>query len=564
MTDVHPKNQGFYRATLLLRSLLQNGLSHVVISPGSRSTPLTMAAAILPQLSKHVILDERSAAFIALGIGKATNTPAALICTSGTAVANYYPAVIEARKSGVPMLLLTADRPGHLQKTGANQTIDQKKIFGTFPVLFKHINETTDADETTIKQIAQQVFSYAKKERGPVHLNYPFAKPLEPTEEFLQTVAKENQKLDFSSAKTGQQKDEQAIQVEEGITTTIKSSCKPLIIVGQTAPNTNLEAISEWAALLNAPILSERGNVDSKLTIAGFEGFLRAPATQSKLEPDMILRFGRQPASKSLLNAIQKWQPKAHIHFSDTGEISDIANTTTHFIKWSGMPFPENLSSKASDQWHNQWKKTETVYRDELQNCLANTHNLTDGHIYHHITPKIPDDWSVFISNSFPARDQSMFARWGTQALFTNRGVSGIDGITSTAAGINIGSNKPVILFTGDLAFLHDTNALLNQKELQQPLVIIVINNKGGSIFRMLPIVEHQEHFETYFETPQAANIKQLATAYNLNYELIDTPLKLQNLSLQKYKSPGISIVECKTNPDASMRIRKEMWDFSV
>lgn len=564
MTDIHLQNQGFYRATLLLRSLLQNGLSHVVISPGSRSTPLTMAAAVLPQLKKHVILDERSAAFMALGIGKTTNTPAALICTSGTAVANYYPAVIEARKSGIPMLLLTADRPAHLQKTGANQTVNQKKIFGTFPVLFKHIDETTGAEKSIYDQLAKQVFSCAKKQKGPVHLNVPFAKPLEPQPDFLRAIAQENKDLGFNSAQTTRPNTKQTFQLDDEITTEIEAARKPLVIVGQTAPGTNIEAVSQWAASLNAPILSEQGNLDCKLTIAGFEGFLRAPGTQSKLEPDIILRFGRQPASKSLLNAIQKWQPKAHIHFSDTGEISDIAQTTTHFIKWSNRSLPENLSSKASDQWHQRWEKTETAYRDELQSCLTKTKNLTDGHIYHHISPNIPDDWSVFISNSFPARDQSMFARWGTQALFTNRGVSGIDGITSTAAGINIGSNKPVILFTGDLAFLHDTNALLNKKELQQPLVIIVINNKGGSIFRMLPIAEHQEYFETYFETPQKVNIKRLAAAYNLNYELIDTPMKLQKLSLQQYKSPGISIVECKTDPDASMRVREEVWDFSL
>lgn len=564
MTDLHPKNQGFYRATLLLRSLLKNGLSHVVISPGSRSTPLTMAAAVLPQLEKHVILDERSAGFTALGIGKATSNPAALVCTSGTAVANYYPAVIEARKSGVPLLLLTADRPAHLQNTGANQTIDQKKIFGSYPVLFKHLDETTDTDKSIFEHLARQVFSYSQDRQGPVHLNLPFAKPLEPKPDFLQAIAEENKKLEIHTTKKKSRNPEQPIQLDQAITDTIRSARRPLIIVGQTAPGPHLNTISDWAARLNAPILSEQGRIDSISTMGGFEGFLRNPTMQTQLEPDLILRFGRQPASKSLLNAIRKWQPRAHIHFSDTGEISDIDQTTTHFVNWNGAPFPENLSSEASRQWLNQWEKTETAYRNELQRCLGETNKLTDGHVYHRLTPAVPNDWWVFISNSFPARDQSMFAQWGAQSIFTNRGVSGIDGITSTAAGINIGGNRPVILFTGDLAFLHDTNALLNQKKLKQPLVIIVINNSGGSIFRMLPVAEHQDHFKTYFETPQQVNIKQLAAAYDLNYEGIDSPEQLRDLSLQNYTSPGISIVECKTDPDASMRVREKMWSFSV
>ncbi|NIV13412.1 MAG: 2-succinyl-5-enolpyruvyl-6-hydroxy-3-cyclohexene-1-carboxylic-acid synthase, partial [Aliifodinibius sp.] len=184
MTNQHQGNTALQWTNTFFRALYKYGIEHVVVSPGSRSTPLTLAVASNPHIQKHVILDERSAAFTALGIGKATNIPAVLVCTSGTALANYYPAVIEARQSGVPMVLATADRPPHLRATGANQAIDQLNMFGDYPVFFHEVGEPkpNKKDLKRLTILAQQSVSISREKRGPVHLNFPFRKPLEPTE----------------------------------------------------------------------------------------------------------------------------------------------------------------------------------------------------------------------------------------------------------------------------------------------------------------------------------------------------------------------------------------------
>jgi 2-succinyl-5-enolpyruvyl-6-hydroxy-3-cyclohexene-1-carboxylate synthase len=564
MTDIKVENKAFYWATIFLRSLIKAGLKHIVISPGSRSTPLTMAAAVLPQLKKHVILDERSAAFFALGVGKATNNPAALICTSGTAVANYYPAVIEARMSGVPLLLLTADRPPHLRHTGANQTINQLNIFGKYPVLFHDVSEPEikESNFEKLSRLAGQAVQQSKTKQGPVHLNFPFSKPLEPENDFIKHISEENKNQNTSPPISKNL--QQGFQLDDDLLYKMHATDKPLVIIGQLTPATKLKSIYRLAESLHAPVLSEQGTANLNLPIQGFEGFLHNNDTKNDLEPDLILRFGRQPASKSLLQAIEHWQPNRHIYFSDSEGLSDINNTTSDFVKWNGNYFDTNKFPEKSGKWLQKWKETEEKYFDESTKVLADTSALTDAHIYHHLSPIIPEDWSIFISNSFPARDQSMFGRWKTQHIFTNRGASGIDGITSTAMGTVAGLNQPGILFTGDLAFLHDTNALLNAIELSKPLVIAVINNQGGSIFRMLPIAKQEDHFSTYFETPQNVSINKLAEAYDANYTLVTKTGKLNEISMSSFSEPGLHIIECKTDPDASMRLREKLWNLKL
>src|SRR5699024_7413881 len=233
---------------------------------------LTLAASALPQLKKHVSLDERSAAFLALGIGKAQNKPAALICTSGTAVANYLPAVIEATKSGIPMLLLTADRPERLHGTGANQTINQKKIYVDFTVLFESMNEPFEQfDEEGLKQRAQNYFFHAVSRQGPVHINFPFDKPLEPAGNIFKKIMDENKNAERHNTSA---KKHIPFSFDSSLLKTIQESIRPLFIVGQLTPAVNLASIFKLAARLNAPVLSEQGDSDSNLSVQHFEGFL--------------------------------------------------------------------------------------------------------------------------------------------------------------------------------------------------------------------------------------------------------------------------------------------------
>jgi 2-succinyl-5-enolpyruvyl-6-hydroxy-3-cyclohexene-1-carboxylate synthase len=560
MTDFHDGNAALQWTRTFFQAVQDYGVRHIIISPGSRSTPLTLAAASNPHFKKHVILDERSAAFTALGIGKASNIPAVLICTSGTALANYYPAVIEARQSGVPMILATADRPPHLRATGANQAIDQLKIFGDYPVFFHEVGEPRleDQDLNRLKLLGQQAVSISQEQRGPVHLNFSFRKPLEP--EQLNQVPKDPNSLNSTSDFT-----QNKIQLSESLQEKISASKRPLIIVGPLAPKDDINSIAEMAEQINAPILTESA-IDHSNSISGFSGFLRNDDLRADVEPDLILRFGFQPISKSLEWGLKEWKPAKHYHFASTHEWQDATSTGAQRIAWMGQKIQwDNISSDTTSGWLEHWKSAEQKFEGYFKKYIVQESSLTDGAIYHHLTPQIKNNHFLAVSNSFPARDVHLFGHQsGKISLYQNRGVSGIDGVTSTAIGISLALNQPGILFTGDLAFLHDTNALLNHKELEHPLTIVIINNLGGSIFKMLPVQQHEKYFKSYFETPQSADIGKLAGAYGIPYHNIDSLSQLHKIEFSKWlnQHPGLSIIECQTDADASMALRKKLWNF--
>ena len=563
------KSQGdinFAWTSIFFDSLQQIGVKHIVISPGSRSTPLTLAAAHNNDFEKHVILDERSAAFTALGIGKATNTPAVLISTSGTAVANFYPAVIEARQSGIPLILATADRPPNLRATGANQAIDQLKIFGDYPVFFHEVGEpkTESNDIQRLQLLSRQAVSKSRNERGPVHLNFAFRKPLEPETKDLDKLTEEARQLVPPVSKYPMQEEVQ-ICLSDQLNTKISKTEKPLLVIGSLAPGDKINSAIKLAEQLNAPIVSE-STIAHKNGIGHFAGFLRNQSLRDQLEPDLILRFGFQPTTKSLENSLKEWNPGMHLHFASTRQWQDATFSHATRIEWNGQPIKfDKITQKAANTWLERWEKAEHEFKNYYQTVFDKQHTLTDGAIYNSLTPQIPDGSFLMISNSFPARDIHLFGKQNPNTeLFQNRGASGIDGVTSTSLGISLATQKPGILITGDLAFLHDTNALLNQNKIEHPLTIIVINNNGGSIFRMLPIAKNEEYFNSYFETPQSVTIEKLVGSYDIPYHKISSLSDLQNFNLSDWinEHQGLSVVECQTDPEASMNLREQLWNF--
>jgi len=563
MTNSHAGNSAFRWTDTFLRTLQTYGVEHIIISPGSRSTSLTLAAASNGQLQKHVILDERSAAFTALGISKATNVPAVLICTSGTALANHYPAVIEARQSGVPLILATADRPPNLRATGANQAIDQQKIFGDYPVFYHDVGEPRSEKNhfDRLQLLAQQAFTISREKRGPVHLNFPFRKPLEPEPQFLQSYTPPSfSKKQGSEAQSG-------LTLSGNLQQNITQASRPLIIAGPLAPHDDCTSIAQLAEELHCPILTET-TIDHPNTISGFAGFLRDNELRNTLQPDLILRFGFQPTDKSLELGLRDWQPQYHYHFASTHAWQDATYSGATRIPWMGQPLRfEQLSPSLNNRWLEQWQEAEKSFETFRSNVMNSSSTLTDGAIYDQLTPQLSDDHFMMVSNSFPARDISLFGRQpSTVPIYLNRGVSGIDGINSTAIGLSLAQNRTGLLFTGDLAFLHDTNALLNASKITQPLAIVVINNAGGSIFRMLPIEDYDEYFQNYFETPQSANIQQMARSYDIPYLGIDALPDLKQLDLSEWISQysRLSIIECKTDAEASMTQRQMLWDYAT
>jgi 2-succinyl-5-enolpyruvyl-6-hydroxy-3-cyclohexene-1-carboxylate synthase len=553
----------------LISSLYSQGAEYAIISPGSRSAPLTIAAALHPHLKKKVVLDERSAAYIALGIGKATGKPALLICTSGTALANYLPAVTEAKESGTPMIVLSADRPPNLRGIGSSQTIDQIKLFGNYAVFFHDTGEPIlqKRDLNRIRYLAKQAVDHSILKGGTSHINLPFRKPLEPGEEQIEEVRKF-----FKNSDLGIKTENGYCTINPGkeIHHLLENASRPLLIAGPANSHHQLpEQLQLLAGKLAAPVICEPGcGMDNQdYLIHRYDQFLRNSNVLNELVPDVIIRFGDQPFTNALLNAMECWDGVPVIHVASRPETQDHALSVTHtlFVNRQDQIDLHLANKKNGTEWLNKWLEFDSKANKKLLDSLDDFRSLTDGHVFHHFARELGNEWNVMLSNSFPARDMALFG--GTAARqFVNRGAAGIDGIISTALGIHFGTGKPTCCLTGDLAFLHDTNALLSIKQSELPVIIVVINNGGGTIFRMLPVYNtgisllRDEIFTQYFETPQQTHIKYLALASGLKFQRIDSPDELRSFHPDSIRES--MIVELITNPDESLKQRQHLWGF--
>ena len=557
-----------YYASIFVKALYSYGLKHVIISPGSRNTPLTLAFASHPNIQKHIAVDERSAAFMALGIGMYTGNPAALVCTSGTAPANYFPAIIEAQKSGVPMIVLSADRGFDESNTGANQWIDQSNLYGNKAVFFAHahVQPNKQNDLSRLKFLAEQAWMSAIQLRGCSHINFPFSKPLEPDAEFLadlpQFYSNIDEKVNFASE--GQQSTwAPSLNTFERI---LKSK-RPLIVCGVGTTRQPLSDIFNLFAGSGIPILSEAGTIPLESTgdhIYGFNAYLRKSSICKSLSPDLIIRLGDEPVGKGLLNYLKIHSEIPVIHFYDRENwINSNFADETRIVVPGGVkiqPFNDDFVQIDWTSWLSEWESKESEYLAIHDKWKFSDETLRDGDVHKVMSNSIDSGEILMISNSFAARDIDLFGmpQLRNNKIFMNRGASGIDGITSTALGIALASGKRVTLITGDLALIHDLSALVtiaNEKSIQ--LRIIVINNNGGQIFRMLPVFSANDYFSKYFETPQHINIADVGKAVGIHSICVENVNELKSaLSIQD----RIVLIECKTDPTSSMILRTELW----
>ena len=554
----------------LLRSFYDQGIRHAVISPGSRSTPLTIAAAIHNGFKKTVVIDERSAAFIALGIGKTTGKPAILICTSGTAGVNYMPAVVEARESGVPIIILTADRPPNQRGIGSSQTIDQIKLYGGKEVFFHEAGEPRDSDNDLdrLGYLARQAAEESVRIGGAAHINLPFRKPLEPSADDIEEQISLNQKQ-VTNLKTSDGKPlRRTLHLSSTAVDLLNKSEKPLIIAGPANPHHALQNIFDTISQqLNAPVIAEPGSsieTGNSLTINRYEQILRVKSFVNEKKPDLVIRFGDQPFTKSLLNAFEYWHKEKVpvLHFSARNASQDQAMSVTEKIVCS--PYDQlsadNLEpSDRSSTWLASWKDADQATETILNKAVEGNKGLSDGHVLNVLSEKVPSDWNVMLSNSFIPRDMALFGRPNKHQA-VNRGTAGIDGILSTAIGIHSASDRSTLCIMGDIAFLHDSNALLSLRNVDRPFVVAVLNNGGGNIFRMLPVYQHGDYYTQYFETPQNVSFEYLARAHNLNFEVVESLEDLHSLNLQSVE--GVQIIECRTDSEISMDMRRKLWDL--
>ncbi len=507
-------------ASLVIEELVRNGVQQFVISPGSRSTPLTAAAARHPQAHCFICHDERGAAFMALGYAKAVNRPAALVCTSGTAAANYFPAVIEASTDFIPMLVLSADRPPEQQDSGANQTIFQQKLFGTYARWFFQM-PTPDPQiqpEFVLTTIDQAVARSRQTPAGPVHINFMFRKPLEPQEapevpslENWKTLDKPYTRYQIDPPRP----DAETIQLTLNL---IQNTKQGLIVLGRLHPSQQgAGKILELIQRLGWPVYAD--------IASGFRlGFAELPhveefAANLQPEPNTVLFLGGPILSKRVQQWLASLAPSTFIQVHNSPNQLDPNHQVRHRIISDVTDFCEILLTQLAPLPQPKSIGTRGFCQSALDAFFANTTGLSEPRMARLISQLLPKQHGLVLGNSMPVRDMNSFAvlDGASPHVCTNRGASGIDGTIASAVGFAAGQQQPVTLLIGDVAFLHDLNSLQLVGNSEYPIHIICLNNNGGGIFSFLPISQHKDVFP-FFETPHFRQFEHAARLFDLNY----------------------------------------------
>lgn len=532
-------NVTYLWAQLLIEELVRNGVTTFFVAPGSRSTPLTVAAGRHPHADVVLHVDERGTAFAALGVGRATRRPAAWITTSGTAVANGQPAVVEASEDGVPMVLLTADRPPELQKTGANQTIDQEKIFGNYVRWTASMPPPNSEIDPTyvLTTVDQAVHQATRTPPGPVHLNCAFRKPLEPVETEA-TVRVPDQIVEWGSGTTAYtqypaSKSMTAPSNIDALADALQGEDRGLIVAGRLDTAAEAEAVRRLAGHLGWPLLPDLtsrlrlGPADPALRIAHADLLLTMDSFREAYPPNAVLQVGGRFNSKRIRHYLRDSAPSPWaVVRPDPGRVDPDHRVThhfeTHIEPFVGAVVARTERRATGSPWARAWTEADEAAR-EIVTRHADEPPLTEPAVATLVSRHLPSGHALVASSSMPVRDLNRHAVAASDGpAFANRGASGIDGTVATASGVARGLDQPVTLLIGDLALWHDLNSLPLAQD--PPLVVVVVNNNGGGIFHFLPIREYDEVFEPYFTTPQNRTFEEAAATFDLKYWRADTP----------------------------------------
>jgi 2-succinyl-5-enolpyruvyl-6-hydroxy-3-cyclohexene-1-carboxylate synthase len=590
-------NKNIAWAISFVNELVAGGVKYACISPGSRNTPLTWAFAQNKEIRKYVIVDERSSAFFALGLANRTGSPVAIVCTSGTAAVEFYPAIVEAYQQRIPLIICTADRPSELRDTGTNQTINQNNLYRN------HIRYFADAGlpEMSTKRIislkniaskALQISCYYNK--GPVHINFPFKKPFEPdtfTDEITKTI---RDLLKRTYYKSSSPESETKLSGEKGflnIVEKLKHTPKGIIVVGPEKYNNEFHTnVIKLSRILRYPVLADGcsqlrflSSFSDKLNsqkyntpgnnniICNYETMFRSSSFSEKYLPEIILHFGRTSISKGMEEFFEKHNPLKLI-INEDGDLFDPSrkgklykSSPAHFCKSIIQFFQTPGNIRREDGWLESYLYADHLLEKLKHKLLFNSRSLNEVRIINEFLNSIPEKSSIMLSNSLPVRDFDYWASCSSKhfTIFNNRGASGIDGITSTALGIASVKKEPVFLITGDIAYYYDLNALMTAKKYSIPLIIILINNNGGGIFNSLPVSRYTKFLQEYLITPHQLNFEKLTNAFGVGYSKVKTWKGFRdslNMAVAKKKP---SVIEIQTDALSSLALRKLYWDKS-
>lgn len=604
----------------LVDEFYQLGVRHAVFSPGSRSTTMAMLFTEYEGFETYMNIDERSASFMALGIAKAHKEPTVLVCTSGSAVAHYLPAILEAQYSGVPLIVLSADRPHTLLHVGAPQTVDQQKIFGTAVNYYEELAvPQEDHYYTYPRQVARKAYMKAMDiKKGPVHINVPLFEPLVPELDRKHfeagrspyKVFKPNYGDVFSyqnrSNNTSNPSNvSKASNVSYTKNTTDNNTNnsnrllaqykKVLILAGPQIDVNEVESIHSFAENLQAPILADplsnvrrwhktdaiddnhefninRSN-DTDMTqkkqfsdvvISTYDAFLADKELWPVLKPDCVIQFGQMVVSKRVQQMVASWDNVEYIEINPTMDSMNPTGKTTIHMQASIDMFTHLYAVKnESNAYLNSWQSLEVAGKAQLSTAIEEP-SCFEGRTIRELQQHIPDNSQLLVANSMTIRDFDYFWFSGESdaVLYGNRGVNGIDGIVSTALGLAT-NGQPTYLVTGDLSLFHDLNGLAVAKTHNLNLTIILHNNDGGGIFEYLP-QKGTKHFDYLFSTSQGLDYSGAAKLYGCGYTKIINPDELSRVLAKVSTESGVHIIEMPTDREYSRQLHRKYTNVSV
>lgn len=510
----------------LIEKLISQGVTDFFLAPGSRSTPLTIAIASNPSAKIYTHFDERGLGFFALGSALAQEKPVAIVVTSGTAVGNLLPSIMEASHSLIPLILLTADRPAELLEVSANQATDQTKIFSNF-VRFQFTFDETMPEEA-IRSLTANLYQHSiGPAPGPVHLNCPFREPLYPLKE---------KKSLFS----------EPIYIEKINPICNKNYSLPskgIILIGKLPKRSDLFPILNLAEKLKWPILADLVSnlscTNSSKQIHNYDWLL-----EDEIAPDVVLHFGQLLTSKKMMHWLSLHRP-IYWHISPFSQWIDPFHLITHRLQCEIESACNQFSSTIEAQWLLQWKKKDAKIDSILKNLFVNHDIFTESHLLYELSKFSLENFSLFLGNSMPIREANWFFHGKCISVFSNRGLSGIDGNIATIAGL--GLHFPMIAIIGDLTTLHDLNSLSLLKKSPHPIILIISNNHGGGIFSHLNII-NDPNFETLFAFNHNFSFKHIANQFEIPYQFLNNKDEIFLQINQKIKKNTTCIIEVQTS----------------
>jgi 2-succinyl-5-enolpyruvyl-6-hydroxy-3-cyclohexene-1-carboxylate synthase len=560
-------------ATLIVEELARSGVDFFCVAPGSRSTPLVAALAVNEKAESLVHFDERGTAFAALGYARATGRPAAWITTSGTAVANGLPAVVEAATDGVPMILLTADRPPELRQTGANQTIDQPDIFSDYVRWRFDLPAPEEAVDPAmvLTTVDQAVYRARRAPSGPVHLNLMFREPFIP-DDWEEGVSAPDRWLKSGEPYTRYTATRLAVDIDEVevLWEAFRSVERGLVVAGRLPSRKQGEAVLRLAESLNWPLLPDVGSqirlgARSWNLVPYYDTLLAAETFKEPHIPEAVLYVGGRAVSKRLEQFLAKNCPDPYVVVRENPFRLDPGHRVTHSVEADVPGFCAALAkvaggdARADSTWTKSWREASESVSRYLNRSFAETRELNEPLVARLVSRHLPEEHGLVIASSMPIRDLDAYAApdGAPTPLAANRGASGIDGTVATAAGFARGSGRPLTLLIGDLALLHDLNSLAMVRDL--PVVVVVLNNDGGAIFSFLPIASRKAFFEPYFGTPQGLSFEHAAAMFGLGYERPRSTTDLVEKYRAACESGAPTLIEVRTDREENAALHREL-----